>query len=415
MFRQEPTIKHKILNDPVHGFISVENELLLTLIDDPFFQRLRRIRQLGLTPLVYPGAQHTRYQHAVGALHLMQLALHTLESRGMPISDDEKLALQVAILLHDIGHGPFSHALERVIIPTDHETITRLIMRHYQRIFGEPISDAIRAFDGECRPFIHELISSQLDMDRLDYLKRDSFYTGVVEGTIGSERIIKMLTLTPDEHLAVEEKGIYTIENFLLTRRMMYWQVYLHKTVVAAENMLRQAIYRARDLTTSGNRPWTTPNFGFFLENAVDAAQLAADESLLHAFCLVDDDDVTASLKAWMTDDDPILSFLSQGLVNRNLFKIETSWSQISEDREHQVIDLVSRQLDIPADLCKYLVIRGSVGNRIYNASSDTINVILRDSKVADISSLSGAIGRGDTPERGVMFYLCYPRQIENL
>lgn len=279
---------HKIINDPVYGFISIDHPLLLEVLDHPWMQRLRRIRQLGKTTLVYPGAQHTRFQHALGAMHLMQTAIETLRNKGCVISSDEMLAAQAAILLHDIGHGPFSHVLEHSLVKDiDHEDITKILMNRMNQQMGGLLQTAIDTFEGRCQPFLHQLISSQLDVDRLDYLKRDSFFTGVTEGTIGSDRIIRMLNVAGGE-LVVEAKGIYSIEKFLIARRLMYWQVYLHKTVVAAEKMLNQILRRARLLIASGQDVFAAPQLKYFLSREIDKAAFDTDETI-SAFNLLDD------------------------------------------------------------------------------------------------------------------------------
>ncbi len=407
--------KHKIINDPVHGFISVEGDILLALIDHPWFQRLRRIRQLGMTSLVYPGAQHTRFQHAIGAMHLMQSAVDTLRNRGVKLRDDERMALQIAILLHDIGHGPFSHALEHCLIDVDHEQITQLIMDSYEHTYGGVVSDAIRVFRGECRPFMHELISSKLDTDRLDYLKRDSFFTGVVEGTIGSERIIKMLSLTPKEHLAVEEKGIYTIEDFLLTRRLMYWQVYLHKTVVAAENMLRSAIRRARYLRQTGKDLWMTPTLSYFLDRDINFDTLGKSEEALSKFCMLDDDDITTSLKAWMNSNDRLLSMLSSGLVGRKIFSIELSRQEYGAEQIDEVAQEVAQEYGLTAtETAEYLVVTGSLSSKTYSQSDGRVNILMRDGKVCDLADVSTLIGQKKAADDDKMYFLCRPRRKEN-
>ena len=382
-------MKAKIINDPVHGFINIDDDLLLRLMAHPWVQRLRRIRQLGMTSLVYPGAQHTRFQHATGAMHLMQLALDTLSSKGVLILQGEQRAALAAILLHDVGHGPFSHALEHLIVNVDHEVISDLIMERLNEELGNELDLCIKVFAGKCRPFLHQLISSQLDTDRLDYLKRDSFFSGVVEGAVGADRIIKMLDVTEDGHLGIEAKGIYTIEDFLVARRLMYWQVYLHKTVVAAEEMLRMAVSRARKLLRSGADIFATEPLKYFLTHDVGESELRTDASILPMFCELDDDDINVSLKAWAKSDDRLLSFLSSSLVNRKLFHIEMSREPIAEERISQERDLAAQRLDIDIDDADYVVRTGQVSSKTYKIGVDRINIIFRDKSVKDISEAS--------------------------
>lgn len=382
-------MKAKIINDPVHGFINIDDDLLLRLMAHPWVQRLRRIRQLGMTSLVYPGAQHTRFQHATGAMHLMQLALDTLNSKGVLILQGEQRAALAAILLHDVGHGPFSHALEHLIVNVDHEVISDLIMERLNEELGNELDLCIKVFAGKCRPFLHQLISSQLDTDRLDYLKRDSFFSGVVEGAVGADRIIKMLDVTKDGHLGIEAKGIYTIEDFLVARRLMYWQVYLHKTVVAAEEMLRMAVSRARKLLRSGADIFATEPLKYFLTHDVGESELRTDASILPMFCELDDDDINVSLKAWAKSDDRLLSFLSSSLVNRKLFHIEMSREPIAEERISQERDLAAQRLGIDIDDADYVVRTGQVSSKTYKIGVDRINIIFRDKSVKDISEAS--------------------------
>lgn len=382
-------MKAKIINDPVHGFINIDDDLLLRLMAHPWVQRLRRIRQLGMTSLVYPGAQHTRFQHATGAMHLMQLALDTLSSKGVLILQGEQRAALAAILLHDVGHGPFSHALEHLIVNVDHEVISDLIMERLNEELGNELDLCIKVFAGKCRPFLHQLISSQLDTDRLDYLKRDSFFSGVVEGAVGADRIIKMLDVTKDGHLGIEAKGIYTIEDFLVARRLMYWQVYLHKTVVAAEEMLRMAVSRARKLLRSGADIFATEPLKYFLTHDVGESELRTDASILPMFCELDDDDINVSLKAWAKSDDRLLSFLSSSLVNRKLFHIEMSREPIAEERISQERELAAQRLGIDIHDADYVVRTGQVSSKTYKIGVDRINIIFRDKSVKDISEAS--------------------------
>ncbi len=403
-------MKAKIINDPVHGFINIDDDLLLGLMSHPWVQRLRRIRQLGMTSLVYPGAQHTRFQHATGAMHLMQLALDTLSSKGVLILQGEQRAALAAILLHDVGHGPFSHALEHLIVNVDHEVISDLIMERLNKEFGGELDLCIKVFAGKCRPFLHQLISSQLDTDRLDYLKRDSFFSGVVEGAVGADRIIKMLDVTADGHLGIEAKGIYTIEDFLVARRLMYWQVYLHKTVVAAEEMLRMAVSRARCLLGSGEDIFATEPLKYFLTHEVGEDDIRADESILPMFCELDDDDINVSLKAWAKSDDRLLRFLSSSLVNRRLFHIEMSREPIDANRINQEKELAAQKLGIDINDADYVVRTGQVSSKTYKIGVDRINIIFRDRSVKDISEASDMMRLETLGNADRRHYISHPK-----
>ena len=338
--------KRKILNDPVYGFIALRYERLLDLIDHPFFQRLRRISQLGLSSLVYPGATHNRYHHAIGAVHLMQNAIDEIRWKGHEITDQEAEAVCMAILLHDIGHGPFSHALEHTIVQgVNHESISVFIMNLLNEEMNGALNLTIEIFnDHYHKRFLHQLVSSQLDMDRLDYLSRDSFYSGVTEGKIGSERIIKMLNVV-DDTLVIEEKGIYSIEKFIVARRLMYWQVYLHKTVLSAEFMLVNVLRRAKELVKSGKTVFASPALKLFLENDFQHQDFLADSSVLAAFCELDDYDILGAIKVWQKHDDRVLSQLCTRLINRDLFKIALRKEAYSQDEINKVIKRVAAQL----------------------------------------------------------------------
>lgn len=400
----------KIINDPVHGFLSVSDPLLLWLIEQPSFQRLRRIRQLGMGSLVYPGAQHTRLQHSLGATYLMGLALDTLQAKGVEISAKERRAALCAILLHDVGHGPYSHALEGLLCPSSHEDITRLVMCHLNRQCSGALDDAIMVYNGQCRPFLHQLIASQLDTDRLDYLKRDSFFSGVVEGTIGAERIVKMLTVTRDEQLAVEQKGIYTIEAFLVSRRLMYWQVYLHKTVLASEKMLRAAVSRARELAAEGRLPRSTDALDRLLRYNADEEESSSGEQLLSDFLEVDDSDVGVALKAWQRSEDAVLRLLSEGLVRRRIFRIELQTEPFAPDVVERHVAEVALRLDLERDQASRLVITGHVASTAYSVGGDQINIARRDGSVCDISEASDMMRLGTLERPDQRYFLCRPR-----
>ena len=315
--------KNKIFNDPVYGFITLPNDLIFDIIEHPWFQRLRRIRQLGLTHMVYPGALHTRFHHALGALHLMTEAIKSIKSKGHEITNEEELGTYIAILLHDIGHGPFSHALENSIVTgISHETLSILMIEELNKEFDGKLSIGIEILKNNYKKkFLHQLVSSQLDMDRLDYLNRDCFYTGVMEGTIGSQRIIKMLNVFNDE-LVVDEKGLYSIEKFIISRRLMYWQVYLHKTVLSAENMLVNILKRAKELFQNDVELFTTPALSYFLDNNISPENLKSKEEFLNVFSQLDDYDIYGAIKVWCNHSDIVLSRLSKGMINRKLYKI---------------------------------------------------------------------------------------------
>jgi hypothetical protein len=381
--------KRKILNDPVYGFITITSELLYDLVEHPYFQRLRRIRQLGLADLVYPGALHTRFHHALGAMHLMGQALKTLQEKGHLIWEPEVEAAQVAILLHDIGHGPFSHVLENTLLAgVPHEEISLLLMKELNRQMNGRLAMAIQMFEGTYpRRFFHQLISSQLDMDRMDYLNRDCFYTGVAEGTIGADRIIKMLDIHKDE-LVVEEKGMLSIENFLNARRLMYWQVYLHKTSLCAEAMLTQIIRRARVLTDEGETLFASPNLAFFLKNKVSLDEFKSNPKMIDIFTQLDDYDLWACIKAWAQHSDFVLSTLCQRLLNRQLFKIQFLSAPADAEFLSKLRNgLMAQGLD--EAYLSYFMVESQTTNAAYVTGEDQIKVKLKNGKVVDIVEAS--------------------------
>jgi hypothetical protein len=398
--------RKKIFNDPVYGFVSVPHGILLSLIDHPYFQRLRRIRQLGLTSYVYPGALHTRFHHALGAMHLMQQAVEVLRQKGGDISAEECEAVCVAILLHDIGHGPFSHALEHALVDMHHETLSSLFMEDLNQQFGGRLALAIAIFkDQYPKKFLHQLVSGQLDMDRMDYLNRDSFFTGVSEGVIGYDRIIKMLAVHNGD-LVVEEKGIYSIEKFLIARRLMYWQVYLHKTGVAAEQMLIHALQRARDLALAGVALEVPRHLGWFLYREPGFVN-EADEVLAH-FAQLDDNDITAAIKYWAEAEDFTLSFLSKGLLNRRLFRLEWHNEPVREARLDALKNQASRAFGNAAIL-EHLIYAGFESNRAYDDHTDQIRILFKDDQARPINECS------DVPlytQVVTKHFICYPKQI---
>ncbi len=392
----------------MYGFISIPNDLIYDIINHPFFQRLRRIRQLGMTEYVYPGALHTRFHHALGAMHLMMESLHSLRMKGIEISEEELYAALIAILLHDIGHAPFSHALENeLVLGGGHEQVSSVIMEDLNRQFGGALTMANEIFNGGYpRKFLHQLVSSQLDIDRLDYLNRDSFFTGVVEGQIGAERIIKLLNVHQDE-LVVDEKGIYSIENFLSARRLMYWQVYLHKTTVAIETMLVQIIRRVREIHDSIQME---PDLRLFLVNDVSPENLHGNKEMLEAFCRIDDYDIIGAIKSWQRCADPVLSRLCAMLLERKLFHIVLSEKKQDKEAIIALRSEVRNAFKIHENEAAYFVTTGSKSNAAYIGGEQKINILKRSGEIVDIAIAS------DLPNIKAMrkivkkYYLCWPK-----
>ena len=404
--------KRKIINDPVYGFISISSDLLYDLVEHPYFQRLRRIKQLGLADVVYPGALHTRFHHALGAMHLMSLALKVLQEKGHAISDQEAEAAQAAILLHDLGHGPFSHVLESVLLEhVAHESITLVLMKAMNKQLSGRLDMAIQMFEGTYkRKFFHQMVSSQLDMDRMDYLNRDSFYTGVVEGAIGADRLIKMLDVV-DDQLVVEEKGLLSIENFLHARRLMYWQVYLHKTLLSAQAMLTQILYRARELTQNGAQLFATPDFAKFLNNNFTLEDFDIHNDLLESFNGLDDNDVWASVKGWRTHNDPVLSNLCTMLSNRNLFKI-TFYDAPPDDMLLNDFRKQLTELGITADQMKYFLIEGETANWAYAKELGPIRVKMKNETLLDIADASDIPTIKALTKIVRKYYVCWAKNV---
>ncbi|OUP09654.1 phosphohydrolase [Mediterranea sp. An20] len=402
----------KIINDPVLGFIKVPRGLIYDLVCHPIVQRLTRIRQLGLSSVVYPGAQHTRFQHSLGAFHLMSEAIRELTAKGHFIFDSEAEAVEAAILLHDVGHGPFSHVLERTLVHgITHEEISLLLMERINREMNGQLTLAIRIFrDQYPKRFLHQLVSGQLDMDRLDYLRRDSFYTGVSEGNIGPARIIKMLDVK-DDRLVVEAKGIYSIENFLTARRLMYWQVYLHKTSVACEQLLVNTLKRARQLAAAGDTHlFASPALRFFLCNDVDAARFRNDPDAPEHFLLLDDNDIWTALKAWMHHPDRVLALLADGMVNRRLYKVEVSPTPFPEERQAQLRARIAQALDIPpADAC-YFLSTPDIESNMYNPTDDSIDILFSDGTTRGIAEASDMFDIALLSRTVKKHFLCYWR-----
>lgn len=403
--------KRKIINDPVYGFITIDNPLIFKIVSHPYYQRLRRIHQMALAQTVYPGAMHTRFHHSLGAYHLMSCALSELKGKGFEITEEEELAAKMAILLHDIGHGPYSHALEHSIVEgVSHEEISRLLMEALNKELDGALTLTIEIFNGIYhKKFLHQLVSSQLDVDRMDYLNRDSFFTGVSEGVIGYDRIIKMLTVHQDE-LMVEEKGIYSIEKFIVSRRLMYWQVYLHKTVLSAENMLVKVLSRAKQLALSGQELFCSPALRYFLYNKVSKSKFEQDPECLAMFVLLDDYDVMGAIKAWAGHPDRVLSTLSKMLINRDLFRVVLS----NEAFDPETIGVLKSKVEAAwgftgAEL-DYFVFADDATLRAYNMTDEKINILFKDGTFKDISSIDNALISHTLAIPIKKFYICHPK-----
>ncbi len=401
--------KKKIINDPVYGFISIPYEIIYDILEHPYFQRLRRIKQLGLTHFVYPGALHTRFHHALGAMHLMQKAIRNLQYKGIDISPEEAEAATIAILLHDIGHGPFSHALEHTIVNVHHEDLSVLFMEQLNEEFNGALSLAIKVFKNEYpKKFLHQLVSSQLDMDRMDYLNRDSFFTGVSEGVIGYDRIIKMLHVHNDE-IVVEYKGIYSIEKFLIARRIMYWQVYLHKTVLSAEQMLIRFFERIKFLSIA-NTPLELPSsLHFFVKNKVSVTDFRANRKrYLDQFALIDDIDIAYTIKNSIKHPDFILAYLAQCLTHRRLFKTEIQNTEFKSDLLQDIRLKLEKCITLKNDIdVSWLIIKGSESNIAYSTKKDEIKILMKDRQIKKLLEASDHIIDSDIL---VKHFLCYPK-----
>ena len=403
--------EHKIINDPVFGFIKIRRGLLYDIVSHPLFQRLNRIAQLGLTSVVYPGARHTRFQHSIGALHLMSEAVKSLTEKGIYIFDLEAEAVQAAILMHDIGHGPFSHVLENTLISgISHEDISLMMMEQMNRDMKGQLNLAISIFKDEYpNKIFHQLISSQLDMDRLDYLRRDSFYTGVTEGNIGSARIIKMLNVA-DDRLVVEAKGIYSVENYLTTRRLMYWQVYLHKTTVGYEKILVNALRRAKELAHEGHEVFAAPALAYFLQNDIDREWFDTHEEALQMYAELDDSDIWSALKVWRHSDDKILATLASDLLDRHLFKVEVTEEHPTEEHITFIRNQIADALGISEADAHYLMSLTEIGKDMYNPEDDSIGILYKDGTVRDIAEASEILNVQLLSKKIRKYYLCYQR-----
>ena len=407
------TNKQKIINDPVYGFITLPDALVFDVIEHPWFQRLRRIKQLGLTYYTYPSAMHTRFQHALGAMYLMGQAVGVLRAKGITITDEEAQGVNIAILLHDIGHGPFSHTLEQTIVrDLTHEDISRLFMVELNLQFGGALNLANAIYnDAYPKKFLHQLVSSQLDMDRLDYLARDSFFTGVAEGVISYDRIIKMLTVFNDE-LVVEGKGIYSIEKFLISRRLMYWQVYLHKTVIAADQLLINLLKRAKFLGEIGVPLFATPAFEVFLRNNPTKYNFTTDRQWLDRFALLDDYDVFTSVKVWATHADPILSNLCYNLVNRCLFRVEMQTKPFNPGYVEEIREKTMSLLKLTPQEVEYYFTCDKVENKAYNPCHERIMIKGKSNELTDISEASEQLNNAVMPTTMSKYLLCYPKEV---
>ena len=401
----------KIINDPVFGFIKIPRGLMMQIVQHPLIQRLTRIKQLGLTSFVFPGAQHTRFQHSLGAFHLMSEAILNLQQKGVFIFDSEAEAVCAAILMHDIGHGPFSHVLEHTLISgISHEHISLMMMEKINQDLGGQLNLAISIFKGEYpKLFLHQLISSQLDVDRLDYLRRDSFFTGVNEGNIGSARIIKMLDVV-DDQLCVDHKGIYSIENYLTSRRLMYWQVYLHKTTVATEKVLINALLRAKHLAMSGHDIFGTPALKYFLTSDIDRKRFDADPEALRYYGQLDDNDIWSALKVWMSCDDKILATLADDLINRKMFHVEVLDREFDEEYINEKRTMIAEALDISMDDTRYFISQSKAQKDMYDINDDHITMLFKDGTTRDVTEVSELLNVNLLSKNVGKYYLCYQR-----
>ena len=404
--------EHKIINDPVFGFIKIPRGLLYNIVEHPLMQRLNRINQLGLASVVYPGARHTRFQHSLGAFHLTSEAIMTLQQKGQFIFDSEAEAVLAAILMHDIGHGPFSHVLENTLIRgISHEDISQMMMEQINLDMGGQLNLAVSIFKGNYpKNFLHQLISSQLDMDRLDYLCRDSFFTGVTEGSVGSARIIKMLNVVNDS-LVVDSKGIYSLENYLTTRRLMYWQVYLHKTAVACEKVLVNTLLRAKHLTQQGADVFASPSLRYFLQNEVDAEWFTGHEETLSMYEELDDSDIWSAMKAWRHSSDKILSTLAADMLDRHIFKVEVNEEPVGEERINEIAEGIATRMGIaPDDARRYMMSINTVQKDMYNVEDDSITILYKDGTMKDISEASELLNVQLLSKKIRKYYLCFQR-----
>ena len=403
--------KRKIFNDPIYGFVTIPYDIIYDIIEHPYFQRLRRIRQLGLTSMVYPGAYHTRFHHAIGAMHLAMEAMEVLKFKGHHISEEEQKAVAIAVLVHDIGHGPFSHALEHTMVDgISHEEISVLFMEKLNQVFNQKLSLAIKIFKNDYpKSFLHQLISSQLDVDRLDYLNRDSFYTGVSEGVIGVERIIKLLNVKNDQ-LVVDEKGVYSIEKFIVARRIMYWQVYLHKTVLAAEFLLIKILTRAKELAMQNVQLFCTPALQHFLYNKLNDKDFANNPLHLETFALLDDYDILTSIKVWTNHEDVVLSMLCNMMINRKLYRVEISKTPFSDEKIESYKNNFISQNNLSYAEKDYFVFTDVIENNAYNPKKDSIQILYKNGHTTDIGIASDQLNISSLSIPVKKYFLCYPK-----
>ncbi|MFW5793558.1 MAG: HD domain-containing protein [Bacteroidota bacterium] len=405
--------KLKIFNDPVYGFINIPYEEIFDLIEDPYFQRLRRIKQLGLTQLVYPGALHTRFHHAMGAMYLMCEAIEILRFKGHDISEEEAMGVTIAILLHDIGHGPFSHSLENSIVhEMNHEDLSLIFFDRLFQKYGNSLLIAKQIFNNQYpKKYLYQLVSGQLDMDRLDYLNRDCYFTGVSEGVISYDRIIKMLNIV-DNKLVVDEKGVYSVEKFLIARRLMYWQVYLHKTVISAEKLLINILLRAKELSLSGEKLFATPSLTLFLSEKYTRKDFEANPELLDKFAGLDDFDIMASIKVWTDHSDKILSKLCRNLLNRNLYKINIQRNPFDDSYVEKIKSTTKKVLKISDEELKYFVIEDTARNNAYDPGIGNIMVLQKDGNLTDLSSASDYLNSNNLSKDVEKHFICFPKEI---
>ena len=412
-----PQNKRKIINDPVFGFISIQSEIVFDLIEHPYFQRLRRIKQLGLSSLVFPGANHTRFEHALGALYLMRQAIAALKLKSVKISEEEAEAVAIAILLHDIGHGPFSHVLENTIVEINHEEISHFLMDDLNNQLGGRLGLALEIFGNRYhKKFLHQLVSSQLDMDRLDYLSRDSFFTGVTEGMVSSDRIIKMLNVRHG-NLVVEVKGIYSVEKFLIARRLMYWQVYLHKTVVAAEFLLISVLRRARELCRKGVELFASPHLRIFLSGKFTPEDfkkniLVTGIPVLEIFARLDDSDIMSAINNWQFNSDRVLASLSKNIIRRQLFRVKFSDKSFSIHEFEMIKTKIQNHFSFNPDEAAYFLISGEISNNAYNKDSDRINILLKNEKIVEIRAASD-INLSALTHTVRKYFVCFPKELD--
>ena len=407
----EQSNKLKIINDPVFGFINIPDDFLYEIIQHPYFQRLNRIKQLGVSYYVYPGAQHTRMQHSLGCMYLVGEAIKELRQKGHFITTGEEQAVRACMLLHDIGHGPFSHALEKSLVTDiDHEKISLLMMQRLNEEFEGKLTTAIEIFTNQYpKKFLHQLVSSQLDMDRMDYLSRDSFFCGVSEGIIGSARIINMLNIFNDD-LVVESKGIYSIEKFLVARRLMFWQVYLHKTCVAVERMLINILTRAKELVLSGKKLFSSPALHYFLYNYINEEKFSESVEVLDNFANLDDSDLICAIKVWTNNEDKVLSYLCKSFINRKLFKVEILEHGFNETKRHHLLSQYQEHFKISAEEAEYFMGEETVSTDTYNPSEERINILYKNNTVKDITEASDMLNIKVLTKKVYKHYLCYCR-----